>query len=221
VQCDRCEEWFHLLCVGLAEDEVSEEEEYECFNCKQGRGHQAVLVGPGAGDTDTHHQGIHLTPGHLQGQKSAVMSGGGGVYGGISEGQGYGQGHGHSQGQIVHSSGRSISGIGGAGYNFADLGALRDLSEIATEVMESQESSKESLLCNDDSDGQGHQNMGSYSQVKVATSDVGQMERFTFETDDSSQDDEMKSSYSIGGNSVDSQNEQVSIVTESESSNIA
>ena len=20
VQCDRCEEWFHLLCVGLAED---------------------------------------------------------------------------------------------------------------------------------------------------------------------------------------------------------
>lgn len=45
VQCDRCEEWFHLLCVGLAEDEVSEEEEYECFNCKQGRGQEPVLVG--------------------------------------------------------------------------------------------------------------------------------------------------------------------------------
>ncbi|XP_060607947.1 lysine-specific demethylase 5A-like isoform X1 [Ruditapes philippinarum] len=44
VQCDRCEEWFHLLCVGLAEDEVSEEEEYECFSCKQGRGQQPVLV---------------------------------------------------------------------------------------------------------------------------------------------------------------------------------
>lgn len=36
VQCDKCEEWFHLLCVGLAEDEVSEEEEYQCYNCRQG-----------------------------------------------------------------------------------------------------------------------------------------------------------------------------------------
>lgn len=52
MQCDRCEEWFHLLCVGLAEDEVSEEEEYECFACKQGRGQQAVLVGnPNKSDT--------------------------------------------------------------------------------------------------------------------------------------------------------------------------
>jgi len=38
VQCDRCEAWFHLLCVGLAEDEVSEDVEYECFTCKQQRG---------------------------------------------------------------------------------------------------------------------------------------------------------------------------------------
>ncbi|KAK3610530.1 hypothetical protein CHS0354_008964 [Potamilus streckersoni] len=36
VQCDRCEEWFHLLCVGLAEDEVTEDKDYECFRCKQG-----------------------------------------------------------------------------------------------------------------------------------------------------------------------------------------
>ena len=42
MQCDRCEEWFHLLCVGLAEEEVSEEEEYECYNCKHGRPPQAV-----------------------------------------------------------------------------------------------------------------------------------------------------------------------------------
>lgn len=34
VQCDGCEEWFHLLCIGLAEDEVSENEEYMCFRCK-------------------------------------------------------------------------------------------------------------------------------------------------------------------------------------------
>lgn len=34
MQCDRCEEWYHLLCVGLGTDEVTEDEEYECFKCK-------------------------------------------------------------------------------------------------------------------------------------------------------------------------------------------
>lgn len=34
MQCDRCEEWYHLLCVGLGDDEVTEDEEYECFKCK-------------------------------------------------------------------------------------------------------------------------------------------------------------------------------------------
>lgn len=34
MQCDRCEEWYHLLCVGLGADEVTEDEEYECFKCK-------------------------------------------------------------------------------------------------------------------------------------------------------------------------------------------
>ena len=57
VQCDRCEEWFHLLCVGLAEDEVSEEEDYECFLCKQ-RKQPSIL-----GDYKT----VHASP-----QKSGV-----------------------------------------------------------------------------------------------------------------------------------------------------
>ena len=34
VQCDTCEQWFHLLCVGLGEDEVAGNEEYQCFMCK-------------------------------------------------------------------------------------------------------------------------------------------------------------------------------------------
>ena len=34
VQCDSCEKWFHLLCIGLGEDEVSETEDYVCFSCK-------------------------------------------------------------------------------------------------------------------------------------------------------------------------------------------
>ena len=37
VQCDRCEEWFHLLCIGLGEDEISEHEDYVCYKCKSGR----------------------------------------------------------------------------------------------------------------------------------------------------------------------------------------
>ncbi|KAK6176380.1 hypothetical protein SNE40_014678 [Patella caerulea] len=35
VQCDKCELWFHLLCIGLASDEVTEEEDYVCFQCVQ------------------------------------------------------------------------------------------------------------------------------------------------------------------------------------------
>lgn len=33
VQCDHCEEWYHLLCVGLGTDEVKEDEDYKCFKC--------------------------------------------------------------------------------------------------------------------------------------------------------------------------------------------
>ena len=43
VQCDRCEQWFHLLCVGLGEDEVSENEDYVCFNCKVGRASPPIM----------------------------------------------------------------------------------------------------------------------------------------------------------------------------------
>ena len=58
VQCDRCEEWFHLLCVGLAEDEVSEEEDYECFLCKQRK--QPTVMG--AGDYKTIHRSPQKSP---------------------------------------------------------------------------------------------------------------------------------------------------------------
>lgn len=37
VQCDTCELWFHLLCIGLGEDEVSENEDYVCFSCVQNK----------------------------------------------------------------------------------------------------------------------------------------------------------------------------------------
>lgn len=33
VQCDSCELWFHLLCVGLGDDDVNDEEDYVCFKC--------------------------------------------------------------------------------------------------------------------------------------------------------------------------------------------
>ena len=58
MQCDRCEEWFHLLCVGLAEDEVSEEEDYECFLCKQRKG--PVVMG--SGDYKTIHRSPQKSP---------------------------------------------------------------------------------------------------------------------------------------------------------------
>lgn len=42
VQCDLCELWFHLLCVGLGEDEVTEDEDYVCFKCRNP--HKANLI---------------------------------------------------------------------------------------------------------------------------------------------------------------------------------
>lgn len=42
VQCDHCEEWYHLLCVGLGSDEVKEDEDYKCFKCN-GQNNTSVI----------------------------------------------------------------------------------------------------------------------------------------------------------------------------------
>ena len=34
VQCDGCELWFHLHCIGLKPEQVSEDEEFICKNCR-------------------------------------------------------------------------------------------------------------------------------------------------------------------------------------------
>ncbi|XP_076469736.1 lysine-specific demethylase 5A-like isoform X2 [Babylonia areolata] len=34
VQCDACELWFHLLCVGLGKEEITEEDDYVCNTCR-------------------------------------------------------------------------------------------------------------------------------------------------------------------------------------------
>ena len=35
VQCDACQNWFHLVCVGLTKESVDKIESYNCFQCKQ------------------------------------------------------------------------------------------------------------------------------------------------------------------------------------------
>ena len=37
VQCDKCELWFHMICIGVAEDEIDENEDYICFQCRNPR----------------------------------------------------------------------------------------------------------------------------------------------------------------------------------------
>ncbi len=37
VQCDGCELWFHLYCIGLKPEQVSEDEDFLCKNCKPNR----------------------------------------------------------------------------------------------------------------------------------------------------------------------------------------
>ena len=34
VQCDACELWFHLYCIGVKQEQVSEDEEFVCKTCK-------------------------------------------------------------------------------------------------------------------------------------------------------------------------------------------
>ena len=34
VQCDGCELWFHLYCIGLKPEQVSEDEDFICKACK-------------------------------------------------------------------------------------------------------------------------------------------------------------------------------------------
>ena len=35
VQCDRCQEWFHLMCVGLTKEYAEQIDTYICGSCKQ------------------------------------------------------------------------------------------------------------------------------------------------------------------------------------------
>lgn len=34
VQCDKCELWFHLTCLGLNKNDVSEDDDFVCMSCK-------------------------------------------------------------------------------------------------------------------------------------------------------------------------------------------
>merc|ERR1712200_10594 len=34
VQCDKCELWFHLFCIGLKPNDIKEDEDFNCKFCK-------------------------------------------------------------------------------------------------------------------------------------------------------------------------------------------
>jgi len=38
VQCDKCELWYHLFCIGLKPHNIKEDEDFCCRNCKQPEG---------------------------------------------------------------------------------------------------------------------------------------------------------------------------------------
>merc|ERR1712241_1305697 len=37
VQCDKCQLWLHLFCIGLKPSDIKEDEDFNCKNCKAGR----------------------------------------------------------------------------------------------------------------------------------------------------------------------------------------
>ncbi|XP_052282476.1 lysine-specific demethylase 5A-like isoform X2 [Dreissena polymorpha] len=166
VQCDRCEEWFHLLCVGLAEDEVNEEEEYECFNCRQGRGQKAVLVNPASQVT----HGVSTISGMYNGGR-----------------------YGNEEGATLHRIDK------------------QDSDSIADNI----------LMCNEDVEvamgtgGYGRSLLNGKGDTGGGIGALSKLTQFSYETDESSQD-EVKSSYSLGGNSGDSQQDSM-IVMETDS----
>ena len=89
VQCDTCEQWFHLLCVGLAEDEVAGNEDYMCFICKNDGGTTVTLSvpllldAPLSGDSDVgemEEEGIYLEE---MGENAVVDEGEGLEEGGV------------------------------------------------------------------------------------------------------------------------------------------
>jgi len=153
VQCDRCEEWFHLLCVGLAEDEVSEEEEYECFNCKQQR--------TGA----THYPTLHPATGSATaGSKSSS------VYGVTLNDVSVIKPELDMDNMLVYNEEVEV-GMDGQKSSDSYASAAEGYSRNDTQVMTS----------------------------KTQTSMSSKVTQFSYnETDDSSQD-EVKSSYSVGG----------------------
>ena len=46
MQCDKCELWFHMICIGVAEDEIDENEDYICFQCRNPRAARHVTSPP-------------------------------------------------------------------------------------------------------------------------------------------------------------------------------
>merc|ERR550532_1956133 len=51
VQCDKCELWYHLFCIGLKPHDIKEDEDFCCRNCKDPSG-KAGKTGSGS-DMDT------------------------------------------------------------------------------------------------------------------------------------------------------------------------
>lgn len=64
VQCDRCEEWFHMICIGVAEDEISENEDYICFQCKNPQVSRTAALQPPQNPEDniSHFGRLSITP---------------------------------------------------------------------------------------------------------------------------------------------------------------
>jgi len=68
IGCDSCEEWYHLDCVGLAEEELESIETYECVSCGKGSKN-------GSGDEDDGYQEYEDEPddGYADGDHSQEL----------------------------------------------------------------------------------------------------------------------------------------------------
>jgi PHD-finger len=59
VQCDACQKWFHLVCVGLTKMDVSDDKDYICRTC---RGHVSPQAGVGGLSSQGYDAGGRFVP---------------------------------------------------------------------------------------------------------------------------------------------------------------
>ena len=60
MQCDECELWYHLFCIGLKPHYIKEDEDFNCKNCVGKHGSSKRLLGKKSKNKDRSERGSDM-----------------------------------------------------------------------------------------------------------------------------------------------------------------